>query len=202
METKTKTLFKAGGMLTAFAIGIVVGIIFLANISDNIEQTIIHERSWKLVPLGQQEAEPPSGDPDATYLVIMYIYAHNTSVDPYSQNISITDPNIFEWMNVTSGEMEGETPYNTPFDIVYKVRVNATHGYEPSNNTWVTDWFYLHHQCADLGFPSLTNCTEKIISSTSEFAWVHYYNNNTGNGFTISKGQSVNVTNYEFWAYF
>ena len=41
--------------------------------------------------------------------------------------------------------------------------------------------------------------TEQFIGNSTNYAWYHYYFNNAGSGYTITEGQSFNVTGVKFY---
>jgi F0F1-type ATP synthase membrane subunit c/vacuolar-type H+-ATPase subunit K len=59
MQSKSKSIFKAGILMTCFVVGIAGGVIF-ANISSSVIKTPVYQKSWHLIPLFG-EAVPAAG---------------------------------------------------------------------------------------------------------------------------------------------
>jgi len=141
-----------------------------------------------------------TGDPVAGQSGFFYFTVWTHQADPgsaYANNLTYT--NGYEY--ATSGDVvaTGETPFNTAFDIVLKVGVNVSDGWNTTESRWDEAYQWLTLTCADLSIEADTNMTEIQIANTSTYAWYQYYLNNGGAGYTINEGEHFNVTSCKFW---
>jgi len=182
-------------LLTGITIAIIAGILFFASSPPpQIQQ--IHMRQWHMIAVA--EGNLGAG---ATGFMYAMIYPHQADPNTaYSTNLS--NSSAYEYSDTLNAEMIGETPYDTAFDIVIKVRVNKTHAWNSTGNKWMLEWIYMHITCTDLGIPADTNMTEIEIANNSEYIWVHYYMNNAGNGYTITHNEKFNISSIKFYAYY
>jgi len=195
-----KKLFKAGGLLGVFVVGVVAGIFVLSNISnplvysDSEIKGMMEERYFRHI-VG--DADPGAGNSGFMYFMV---YPH--SADPgtdYASNLS--NATAYEYSDSTNTELTGETPYDTAFDFVMKFRVNTTVGYNTSSSSWMDSWVRANITCdfdyaTDIG--ANTSMTVIQIGNNSNYAWYHAYildhDGGAGSGFTITKDESFNVS--------
>jgi len=197
---KTKAIRKGIHLGAIFAVLALV-FVFSAQIDNSIVPVTMKERQWASVPLG--EGTPPAGE--SGVLSIM-VFPH--SADPgtdYSSNVS--EVSAYAQYDTLNHTLDGDVPYDTAFDIVVKVRWNATHAYNGDNTTWVMAWVRANATCDDLSFATANlSMGEEYITNTATYMWVNYFlqdnNGGEGSGFTISRGESVNVTYFKIEAYF
>ena len=178
-------------MATVLIASAITGIVLLANLQEPITQTTVEEKKWVRHPLGD-------GNPGAGNTGLMYFMAYPHQADPgtaYASNLS--NATAYEFSDVGDAEMTGETPYNTAFDFVMKVRVNNTDGYNTSGSTWEDTWVRAN-LTVDFDFAgdiSDSAMTEVVIGTEgTTYRWYHYYLNNAGSGYTITKGETYNCT--------
>lgn len=165
-----------------------------------IEET--HVRSWHRIPLVLGDAPLAHNETGVSYEMS---YPHQAvPATAYASNLS--NATAYEFYDGLDNEMTGDTPYDTTFDLVVKVQVNATLAYNTTGSTWELDWIYANMTCADLSVGASTECVETEIGNNATYIWVHYYlqdaDGGAGSGFTLTHGESFNVTEFEFWAYY
>jgi hypothetical protein len=187
-----KKIIFGSAIVSTIAIGAVVTLMLMysANVDNTIEDAI---RRWR--PLA--DADPGAGN---SGVLNIFIYPH--SADPgtdYATNITEGAAYAYGHLNSTA---TGNVPYDTTFDIVVKVRYNATHAKCSSNATWMMGWVNATIRCPDLGINSNTTMSKINITAGVDFIWVHYYMNNGGAGYTISHGETVNATHIITRAYY
>lgn len=184
---------KRGGILTFLVIGIVIGLVILSN--TNLMQTQI-KKEWQTIATGADD-DPGAGAPG---ILNIFVYPH--SADPatdYATNLS--EGSAYAYGHIDSA-LTGNVPYDTEFDIVVKVRYNTTHAYNSTGSAWVMDWVRANITCADLSIGALTAMSKVQTGSNATYLWVQYYMNNADAGYTISHGETVNVTYFGMAAYF
>jgi len=189
MKTNKKT------KRTVMALGAVtVGILVAVGAINMISTTDI-TRSWRA--LGEEN------DPGAGECGVMSIYIFPHDADPgttYASNITEGGSYTYGYLN-SSGDTNGYVPYDTAFDIVVKYRFNDTVAYNTTGSTWEMDWVRGNITCTDLGIDADTGMDEVQIDTNDDYMWVHYYMNNGGAGYTITHGESVNITSLTFEGY-
>ena len=191
-----KNLNKIMVIMGSF-LAIITSLIIISSmvIQPLVEKNIMEKRELVL------ENHWVTGDAnpgDNSGLFYFMIYPH--SADPgtdYAVNLS--NSSAYEFSDEGNTSCTGETPYGTSFDIIVKVGVtdddgkNTTTGFFDDSYLWVT------LTCADLSISSDTNMTEIQLGNTSSYAWYQYYLNNGGSGYTITEGESFNVTSVKYW---
>jgi len=194
MKKTTKSYVKAGGMLSFICIGFIAVLLLLSNTGDVIVEQVIRERQWQLVPMG--DAAVASGQ---SGILRVYIHIHNLSATPYNLNLSVSNTNqVWGYADANNTHISDNINYSEAFDIVYKVRWNATHCLNGTvfNLDWIRGNLTVHaFSVADqaMAEQNITGC-----NTDSTYIWVHYYDNNSGSGYTISRGQNVT----HFWGNF
>lgn len=189
---------KKIGMVFGASIAVLVSAMFLMFmvsgpvIENTVEPTLIESRMPTLVPLG--DADP--GDNSGFFYFMIYPHSGDPGTD-YASNLS--NGTAYEFSDVGNTTCTNETPYSTTFDIVIKAGVTNEDGYYTSNDTRNDGYNWLLLTCADLSIGADTNMTEVFIGNTTSYAWYHYYLNNADAGYTISEGDSFNVTSSKFY---
>lgn len=201
---KEKRYMKAG-----VSLGIVIACVFIAfvvvmgMIGTNVVENVVHRKELKPVdvfPVGDASLED-----GATKVMYIMHYPHQAvPTTAYASNLS--NATAYEYMDgLNNSEMEGETPYGTAFDVVIKVGINTTHGYNSTSSAWELT---LHNATMDgitgYGFTTDVAMNETAIGNDSSWNYVHYYlqdaDGGGGTGFTIAQGVKTNAT-FEFWAF-
>jgi hypothetical protein len=187
---------KRKGFLGSIAIsflliGVVVGIVMIANM--NISEIIVSvgQRGWRNIVSAD-------ADPGGTSSGFMYfmVYPHQAAPGTaYAANLS--NATAYEFSDSLNTEMTGETPYSTTFDFVLKFRVNTTVGYNTSGSRWEDSWVRANITCnfdwaTDIS--TLSSMTIIQIGNNTQFAWYHAYINNAAAGYQIGKNERFNVT--------
>lgn len=188
-------------MVTALIVSFVSAILFTSVSMQPVveKQTIKARDHWnENRPLG--DADPGSGNTGFMYVMV---YPHQA--DPgtaYASNLS--NASAYEYSDSTNCELTGETPHSVAVDYVMKVRVNNSDGYNSSGSTWEDSWVRAN---ITIDFDYLTDetdtaMTEQVIGTEyTTYRWYHYYLNNAGNGYTLSKGELFNITalTFDIW---
>lgn len=187
---------KSATILSLFMIGIMVGVIFMANMNVTEIITSVGQRGWRNV--ASAEGNPGTG---ASGVLEILIYPH--SADPgtdYATNLSnATAYGHTDNLNTSAGS---SIPFATTFDIVMKVRFNATHAYNTTGSKWMDAWVQANITCADLSIGAFTPMTWLQTDNTSTYMWGNFYVNGGGAGYTITHSEHVNVTLLRISAYF
>jgi len=196
---RKKTL--AVSMLLAISVVAIAGVLLSTQMSEPFIQNEIYEEQIKI----REKWVPQVGDadPGSGNSGFMYFMAYPHQADPgttYASNLS--NATAYEFLDSWDGEMTGETPYSTTFDFVMKVRVNNTDGYNTSS--WEDDWVKANIS-VDFDYASDVSdldMTEIVIGTQdTTYRWYHYYINNGGSGYTITKGESYNCTAVNWYVY-
>ena len=178
-------------IVSFFIVGMLISNIFMQPVVEN-QIIISRDRSRVLIPLG----DAPFSDASKFYYVM--IYPHQA--DPgtaYASNLS--NATAYEYLDTSDGEMTGETPKATTFDIVIKVGVTDSDGH--NGTAWQDAWHYCWITCADLSIGADTNMTQQAINEGPNYAFEHYYVNNGGSGYTVDEDEAVNITSIKFYVY-
>jgi len=154
---------------------------------------------------------PPHGDASlgdgATKVMYIMHYPHQALPNTvYNGNLSNDSAagGAYEFYDYLDNEMTNTTPANTAFDIVIKVAINTTHGW--NSTFWDLD---LHNATVQgtagyTGFTGDVAMNETEIGNSSTWNFVHYYvqdgDGGSGNGFQIGQNVATNAS-FEFWAY-
>lgn len=180
-----KNILKAGGISSAFVVGLVFALLFMLNIAN-----VAVNRDWSA--LG--DYNPGTGA--AGFLRIGTCAHQAVPGTAYATNVST-------WYEYTdsagSAEMTGETPSDTAFDIVFKFRTNVTVNYASNNATWVLAWV---RAFIDVNFDFATDVVNQQINivqvtTTATYAWYQAYiqdsDGGTGDGFTIANNEKFTI---------
>jgi len=163
--------------------------------------------SWHVIFEGNL-AEAAEADPGAGASGILEIFIINHSATPgttYTQNSSST---LEGWCTAAglgycnADDSNVDIAHSTAFDIVVRVRGNDTH-------CWRTDHWYpadlkVEITCAGLSIGADTDLTGVVSynNSGADYLWMNFYIDNSGSGYTISKGSTVEITSIKFSAYY
>lgn len=181
-------------VLLGFCFAVGTGYLILSSMINQpfIEQKIIEAKRIPTLVTGDGNPGDNSG------LFYFMIYPHQAVPSTaYASNLS--NASAYEFSDVGNTSCTGETKYGTTFDIVVKVGVtdddgkNTTTGFFDNSYLWVT------LSCADLSIGANTNMTEIQLGNISSYGWYQYYLNNGGSGYTVTEGQSFNITSTKYW---
>lgn len=195
MKPKNLGILKGSLLFTAFAVSFVCAVVVVSNLHDAVvEHQIINAKREMVLVTGD-------GDPGAGKSGFFYAMIYPNSGDPgtdYAVNLS--NATAYEYSDIGNESATGETSYFTAFDIVIKVGINESDGYNLSSSAWEDGYTWLTLTCADLGIGADTNMTELEIAYTgSTYRWMHYYLNNGGAGYQIDVGEHFNITSMKFY---
>jgi hypothetical protein len=187
-------------MVTVIAVAIVATIFFNMQVAvplvedDITQKTVVKQRKWSDDPLA--DADPGAGNSG-----FMYIMCYPHQGDPgtaYASNLSNDSAagGAYEFSDALGAatQMTNETPWGTTFDFVMKIRINNTDGYNVSQ--WEDDWTRANITVDFLWQADLNDIamTEVVIGTeATTYRWYHYYANNGGSGYTLSKGETFDI---------
>jgi len=188
-------------------VGIVITLVLAVYGFSTVVPVIYNqERGWSTIwELARGDGNPGAG---ASGVLQIYVYPHQAVPGTaYASNLSTAT--AFAWGDNLNQQLPNggtSVPFDTAFDLVVKVRANQTHAWNTSSSQWMMTWIRAYMTCADLSVAGDTECVETQIATANDYVWTHYYlqdaDGGAGNGFTISHGEKVNVTNFKFQAFF
>jgi len=210
-ETKRMGRTKAGVYLgTLIGAVIITATVFLANMNVIVEEEpepVEDTRRWRNIFTWTPTAGEANPGAGASGILEIYFVNHSTTppfenttatIEGWAANIGATP--FLGWNN-TDNFMQ-QLQHSTTFDIIVRVRGNATH----CNRTtfWYTTDLNVTLSCVDLGVGVNTSMTGVATQNgTGSYLWMNFYHKGPGGaGFTLSKGQTVQITRIAFDAYY
>lgn len=193
---KISNKFKAGGLLTLVAVGFIAASLFLFQFQSSVVVEPVWMEEFPLKPL--RDADPGVG---ASGVLTVFCYPH--SGDPGVTYVSNITDGWYAQGDDNNTHIGSDVPYDTAFDVVYKVRWNKTHAYNVTDTEWWLGWVKGFANSTVLGAASVAMLEYNITGCVAtDFVWVHYVDNNGGAGYTINRGE--NVTSYiaDFSSYY
>ena len=127
------------------------------------------------------------------------IYPHTDNMED-NYNVNLSNATAYEFSDSINSSMTGETPYETTFDLLWKFQVNSTDGYNTSASAWQDGWVraYLNETLLSISAEAMTEIV--IGTEATTYRWYYYCLNNSGSGYTISKGEKLNMSiNFEVY---
>jgi len=194
-----KPIFYSALIIISIAVAIML---ITANTSDMVVEQVVHQKKWQPLPMG--EASPGAG---ASGVLNTSILAH-PHFDPYTSNITYNASFYSDSGagDVNNSHIGSDIPYNTVFDIHVKVRFNRTHCYQDNgsgNGYYNLSWIRGNITCAALSLSDAAMDEYNITGcGTGQFIWVNYIMDNSGAGYTISRGQNITSCSFNFDAYY
>jgi hypothetical protein len=188
--------YMKSAAIAMIVIGVVVGVIVVSNMNPTQLIQTIGQKGWHNMALAE-------GDPGAGASGILEIYIYPHQADPataYQANLSTEA--AFGYSDNLNASAGSNIPYDTAFDIVVKCRFNTTHAYNATGAEWMDSWIRANITCANLGITASSAMVWVRIGSNSTYMYGNFYINNGGAGYTIYRGQSVNVTLLRLQAYY
>lgn len=186
--------------VSLLVIGAIVGMVMLVNMNPTEIIQSVGQKGWSSIATA---GTPPAGESGVYFI---YIYPHQAvPYTAYKTNLSNASAYAYGSLNST---LTGSVPSGTTFDIVVKVRYNATHAYNTTTPSWVLSWTRANITCASLGIGAYTAMSQSIIAANNasgganDYMFEHFWINNGGAGYTISHGQSVNVSLFRMQAFY
>lgn len=206
-EKSKKVGIGAGVSLAAFFSVVVAFLVISAYVGEPVRDNVVVTKTLQRIqvfPVGDASL----GDGATKVQYIMHYKHFEDITGTYDTNLSNSSGDCYEFYDYLDNEMTGETPYSTAFDVVIKVAVNATHGWNATASEWQ---LALHNATMDgitgYGFTTDVAMVEVPIANDTggtTYTFVHYVlqdtNGGNGTGFTIGQGVNTNAT-FEFWAY-
>jgi hypothetical protein len=210
MNSKLKSIFKAGGLVSSLCIGLIVGILFFSGM--NTTMTYIAPKSWHLI------ASASEGNPGAGSSGFLEIFFTNHTASPdtaYNENTSAT---MEAWC---VANMVGHTPYATAdafkteisygvtFDIVVRCRFNKTNAWDGAK--FIDKNCRVNITLTGFGTAGMVNITGTQVITYNNTGATYLYTNTfwqdvdggTGTGFTVLKGTpytSNKIVMINIWA--
>jgi len=206
-KTKNGNPFKKAGIISAITLGIIT-ILIIANtgITPEPKTTTMKWREVQTLRLGQ-EFIPAAGE---SSILIIYFINHSAGDYYYAQeNNSAT---LEGYCNASglgyanADDQELDIAHSTAFDIVIKVRGNATHCKHGA--TWWDSDLNVTITWSDKALtndqPDGNTTYPQANMNTSAFGYLYtiFYWDNGGAGYTINKGQTTEVGDIIFAAYY
>jgi len=154
----------------------------------------MEKRTWKKTIL------PWLGEVDpglnVSGVVEVYVYPNGGT---YTANVS--NASAYESVDVNNTHAGSDVPYNTAFDIVAKVQVNYSYGMNETSGWYDLDYMRAYANCTVLSISSVLADEYHIVNITEQ-AWIHFVWDNSGAGYTISRGQNVTSFYIDFEFYY
>jgi len=199
MQSKLRSILKAGGLVYSICIGLVVGILFFSGLSTTMEY--VAPKSWHIIALAS-EANPGAGKGG-----ILEVYFINFSAPGKVPNVNLTTTmegwaatvGYSGWNNTATYTQK--LRQGVKFYIVCRVRGNAT---MCKRTVWQDTDLRCRFSCAGLGYASLTNMSRYVSGNNSGWSmlYVNFYINNSNAGFSLTKGQTITNVVTELDAYY
>jgi hypothetical protein len=216
MQSKYKSIFKAGSLIGILMIGFVVGMVYLPSVHDAIYQQPKVTTMWHLIqvydPLGA-EGNPGAG---ASGFLEIFFINHSAAPDTaFNRNLSTT---LESWC---VANMPGKTPYASAdnfkvelnygilFDIVVRVRLNKTHAW--NGVCFISSNIMVNITLTGFNTAGMSDLVGSQLitrnNSADSYIWLNYYWQDVdgayGDGFTINKGSpwtTNQITKIKIWA--
>jgi hypothetical protein len=188
-------------MLTCIVIGAVCGIMLLGTTDLQQVVSTVGQRGWNNIASAQEGG----GTVGATEGGVLQVYIWKHAAVPgttYASNLSNASADCYAWANTLDEAMTGNVPYDTTFDIVYKIRVNVSQAYNSTGSNWETAWVRCNITCANLAIGADSAMVGVEIVNNTDFMWMNFYVNKAAAGYTITHGQQVNITSFKLQAYY
>lgn len=182
------------GLVLGFCFALTATVLYLGFIIGQpvIENKLMPEHREPMLVTG--DADP--GDNSGFFYFMIYPHQADPAT-AYASNLS--NATAYEFSDVGNTTCTGETPYSTTFDIAIKVGATNEDTYYTANQTKNDAWNWCLLTCADLGIGADTNMSQICIGNNTDYVWYHYYLNNGGAGYTITEGQSFNITAVKYY---
>lgn len=166
-----------------------------------VMKPVVEERSWRAVAAN---ANPGSGQ---CGIINVLIYPHQSDTSVYDSSLS--ESNAYAHFDSTPSlneSLEGNVPYNEPFDIVIVAQYNYTVAYNTSSNSWDHNYVRCLITCADLNIGPDDEMLEgefygETGTTPGSTVKINFYLNNGGSGYTIAHGETINITSIKLQGY-
>jgi len=206
MKAKKGINKKKAGIRSGIVIALVIGIMFSYATVPH-PQITQDNRGWHVIWEGNlvQAAE---ADPGSSVGGILEIFFINHSATP-DTTYTVNDSSVFEtWCTagglgyVSADDFNLELSHSTLFDVVVRVRGNATQCWRDTQ--WQDTDLRIRWTCADLSVGADTVMTGVVSQNDSgdPYIWMNFYDDNSGSGFSLTKDSSADITSIKFEAYY
>lgn len=186
-------------LLSAFIIGIVCVSFMVANMNPQMLIETRGAKGWSTFALG--EGNPGAGA-GGVLGIHVYIHQANPAV-AYATNLTeVVGALTFAYGDNLNSALTGNVPYNEAFDLAIEGRANVSQAYNTTGAVWELSWCRTLITCANLGIGADTAMTLVEVANNTDYIWYISYINNGGAGYTITHGQSVNVTSLKLQAWY
>jgi len=194
---KRKAIKKIFG--ASFITGVFVAMSALILLSNNVSIVFTPElktetMEYKPIVLPMVgENDPGSG---ASGVLWAYVAVQGTT---YTGD-NLTAGEYYAQGDTNDSSIGSDVPYDTPHDLVMKVRWNTTHAYNATAGAWDLTLVRAYVNCTDLSI-SAELAEEDEIGHDANFIYVHYYVDNSDAGYTINRGQTIEdvIWNFEYY---
>jgi hypothetical protein len=191
--------------ICSIAVGILVALTAINYISP--EQYDEIQRSWSTVADNATPGSTTSG------IINVFIMEHGHGVDLATTEITEGHSSVYAHFDATASlntTLEGEIPYDTEFDIVVLMQYNQIHAYNTSSSAFEVDYVNAQITSADLSINADTDMSKPAGDGETPFctingtnhARIQFYMDNSGSGYTMSHGETFNVTSLNLQAYY
>lgn len=213
MEKRTKkSIWKGSLFLSAFMTGLICALVLFANVQEPIvKQVEQEEREWTVVA-GPSPVNFAGGSVTGIVFIGIHVHWANGS---YDDNMSdIIDCYAFN-SNQYNTSLGGNVPASTAFDIVITARISnddimngSTFQIAAGSAVSSADWARMNLTCPHTtpAIGALTaasgrrNITDQSVGDPID-AFINFYWNNSGSGYTIGNGVNANVTAFTLEIY-
>lgn len=186
-------------MMFSFTMGFIVNEIALhdATYKEAVETV---SKSWHLLAL---DLDPGNGE---CGIINAYIYPHSASS---VYNSALLEANAYEHFDnafVDGEELEGETPFNTPFDICVEYQFNDT-AYNTTSSDWDITLVRAYYNESQLSISSQISekSTDFFDQDGTTDAKINFYlldaDGGAGTGFTIGQLEQIDDTQIKVYYY-
>lgn len=179
-------------MFTTLILGVIVNDVVYNDAS--IEEAVEHIKKWNLVT--GADLDPGNG---VNGIVNAYIYVHSVAS---TYNSGLLEANAYEHFDagfVTGEELEGETPFNTAFDIVVEYQFSDD-AYNTTSADWDIDLVMAFYNESQLSVSSqlAEKSTDFFDQDGTTDAKINFYlldaDGGAGTGFTIGQNEQIDET--------
>jgi hypothetical protein len=154
-------------------------------------------RSWHVIWEGSL-AEAGEADPGAGNSGILEIFIYETG-GTYTTNLTEGDASTLGWASADATEID--VAHSTAFDVVVKVRGNATHCKRDA--VWFNTDLRVRITWSDESLTDEVCEMAEIENNTANtYLWLNFYIDNSDSGYTLSKSQTTEIQNIKFEAYY
>jgi len=198
--------WKLTAALSVLLVGATVGLVFMQQFQEPVIYNAIPRTHWVV----RAENNPGTGK---TGFLMMVFRPHNNTMPTWSTTAGDVRWNQSfytngAWSNYSysmalNTSATKPIPYNTKFDIWFKIRVNTSDGQNVSSKYWNLAWQRCNITCSALSIAANTQMNKINITANTNFIWMAYYVNGTAGswGYQIAKGQKINITLWQLQVY-